>query len=335
MTDQRQSTHDKSAPPAHRLERAGPHWTGPASSTQDHVARDSTDADRPADDGAGYRSAAYDLAVDEPDVHESVADGNADERGADERTTEHPAGDGESLDAVDGPVPAGDADLDHVDPEHAVGVASVPDAEPAPGPEADTVDRGGFDSPGAAAQHDVPTDAPDGAYGINRHPADVPGAVEELEVAGEHDGVDVGTDTGQPVDVDEGAEVAGGETPIVPVPMDDSAPPDVIRPGEMLPGDLPEEPGLALFDGETTERFRDRWRELQLRFVDDPHAAEGQAVALVDEVVTALRDAVDQQRSALRDWQAGRGVDANAGDTEQTRVAVRRYRDFLDRLLAV
>ena len=158
--------------------------------------------------------------------------------------------------------------------------------------------------------------------------------MEEVEVAGERDGVPAVTDTRHPFDVDERADVAGGETPIV-VPMADAASPDVTRAGETLPGELPEEPGLALFDSETTQRFRDRWHELQLRFVDDPHVAEGQAVALVDEVVTALRDAVDRQRAALHDWQASQGADAHTGDTERMRVAVRRYRDFLDHLLGV
>lgn len=281
MTDQRQTTRDPWTPPARTLEQTGPDPAGPASSTQDSPARDWTDADPATDDAPAYQSAAYDSAVDEPDIQGPVADGTVDERGPDERTTEHPAGNAESLDAVDGPVPAGHADLDHVYPEHAVGVASVPDAEPAPDPEADTVDRGASDSPGVAA---------------------------------------LGAD---------------GATPMVQVAMDDAVSPDVTRPGEMLPGDLLEEPGLALFDGETTKRFRDRWQELQLRFVDDPHAAEGQAVALVDEVVTALRDAVDRQRSALHDWQAGQGVDAPSGDTEQMRVAVRRHRDFLNHLLGV
>lgn len=291
MTDQRQGTRDTWTPTARTLEQVDPDQTGPASSTQDSTARDSADADRPADDGTVYQSAAYDSAVDRPEIHQPLADGMAGERGTHNDTTEHPAGDDESLDAADTSGPTGHTDPDHVEPEHAVGVASVSDAEPAP----DTVDRGVLDSPRVAAV----------------------------------------TDTGQPVDVDERAGGAGGETPIVPAPMDDAASLNGARSGEMLPGDLPEEPGLALFDGETTELFRGRWQELQLRFVDDPHAAEGQAAALVDEVVTALRDAVDRQRRALHDWQSGQGVDAHSRDTEQMRVAVRRYRDFLDHLLGL
>jgi hypothetical protein len=99
---------------------------------------------------------------------------------------------------------------------------------------------------------------------------------------------------------------------------------------ELLPGELADEPVLALFDTGSTERFRDRWQQLQLRFIDDPHAVAGQAASLVDEVVIALRDAVDRQRAALDDWQSSQD-----GDTERLRVAVRRYRDFLDRMLGL
>jgi hypothetical protein len=328
MTDQLQTTRDQWTPPTGTPEHTDQDRTGTSSSTQDSTAQESTNTDRPADDGTVYRSAGYDTAVDQPDVHESVADWASNQREPDYRSTEHPAG--ESLDPVDGSVQAGQAYLDHAAPDHAVGVASVPDADPA----ADAVDRGAFDAADVAAQDDVRTDAPHETYGLDG-PADTPAVAEEPEVAQEHDGVSPVTDTGQPVHVDERADAAGGETPIVPVPRGDAASVDITDADETLPGDLPEEPGLALFDSETTQRFRDRWHELQLRFVDDPHFAEGQAVALVDEVVTALRDAVDRQRSALHDWQAGQGTDAHTGDTERMRVAVRRYRDFLDHLLGV
>ena len=60
-----------------------------------------------------------------------------------------------------------------------------------------------------------------------------------------------------------------------------------------------------------TERFRDRWQRLQMDFVDDPQTAAGLAGALVDEVVTALHDAVDRQRSELEEWRSGRVVDVH------------------------
>jgi hypothetical protein len=300
MTDQLQSTRDQETSPAGRPEHTDQDRTGPLSSTQDSTVQDPTDADRPADDGTVYRSAGYDSAVNQPDVDEPVADGTVNQREADHGTTEHPPG--ESLEPFDGSVPADHADPDHADTDHVVGMASVPDADP----EADTVDRGAFDAAGVAAHDDVRTDAPDETY---PHGAGAPAAAQDAEVA--------------------------GDAPLVPAPTGHAESPDVTRAGETLPGDLPEEPGLALFDSETTQRFRDRWHELQLRFVDDPHFAEGQAVALVDEVVTALRDAVDRQRAALHDRQANQAADAHTGDTERMRVAVRRYRDFLDHLLDV
>ena len=322
MTDQRQSTRDHWTPPTSSLEHVDPNWTEPTSSTQDSTTLDRTDGEGPDEDGTLYQSAAYDSAVDEP--------------AAEEGTTARPAGDGDDFVEVDGSVPAGQADAEHADPELAVGVASVPDAEPGPDVEADTVDRGDFDSPGVTAQDAARTEGPDGAYNIEEHATDTPTAVEVQEPAEEHHGVATVTDTGQPVDgVDERADVADGEASHVPVSVDAAVAPDVSDSGELLPGDVPKEPGLALFDDETTGRFRDRWHELQLHFVDDPHAAAGLAGTLVDEVVAALRDAVDRQRSALEDSRSGDGVDAHSADTERLRVAVRRYRDFLDRLLGL
>ena len=49
------------------------------------------------------------------------------------------------------------------------------------------------------------------------------------------------TETGMQVDdVDERADVVGGESPIVPIPGDDAAVPDVTDSGQLLPGDVPE-----------------------------------------------------------------------------------------------
>ncbi|QOC90609.1 hypothetical protein [Micromonospora craniellae] len=84
----------------------------------------------------------------------------------------------------------------------------------------------------------------------------------------------------------------------------------------------------TLFDGATAQGFRDRWRDVQLRFVDDPQAAAGQAQSLVDEAMQALSTALAEHKNKLGGWQ-----EAGSPDTEQLRVAVREYRDFLDRVL--
>ncbi|WP_435795974.1 hypothetical protein [Micromonospora taraxaci] len=84
----------------------------------------------------------------------------------------------------------------------------------------------------------------------------------------------------------------------------------------------------TLLDTDTAQGFRDRWRDVQLRFVDDPHAAAGEAQSLVEEAIQALSSALAAQKNTLGGWQ-----DAGSADTEQLRIAVRNYRDFLDRVL--
>lgn len=111
-----------------------------------------------------------------------------------------------------------------------------------------------------------------------------------------------------------------------PVPDEDTA----------LPTDMPADTsaettgGAAFFADDEATAFRDRWRDVQLRFVDDPHAAAGEAQGLVTEAVEALTAALTAQRDELSGW-----TSAGPEDTEQLRMAVRRYRDLLDRVLAI
>ena len=84
----------------------------------------------------------------------------------------------------------------------------------------------------------------------------------------------------------------------------------------------------TLFEADAAQGFRDRWRDVQLRFVDDPRAAAGEAQSLVEEAIRALSEALAAQKEKLGGWQG-----AGEADTEQLRVAVRQYRDFLDRVL--
>ena len=93
------------------------------------------------------------------------------------------------------------------------------------------------------------------------------------------------------------------------------------------PGAVPAD-AATLFEPETAQGFRDRWRDVQLRFVDDPRAAVGEAQSLVEEAIEALSAALRDQKTKLGGWQ-----DSGSADTEQLRVAVRGYRDFLDRVL--
>lgn len=80
----------------------------------------------------------------------------------------------------------------------------------------------------------------------------------------------------------------------------------------------------GFFDESAAGRFRDRWRELQADFVDDPARAVRGADELVDEVMRELAERKQGLRAAWRD---------GPGDTEELRVAMREYRSFFDQLL--
>jgi hypothetical protein len=86
-----------------------------------------------------------------------------------------------------------------------------------------------------------------------------------------------------------------------------------------------------LFAGSDAEQFRGRWSQIQISFVDEPRSAVQQADALVSEIMQRLTKTFADERSSLeRQWDTGENV-----DTEALRQALRRYRTFFDRLLAM
>ena len=96
----------------------------------------------------------------------------------------------------------------------------------------------------------------------------------------------------------------------------------------LRPGDVAEIP-IALWSEEEVQRFRDEWRELQVQFIDEPSAAVAGAKRLVTEAVEALSRSLLAQQDQLDPRHQ-----ATDPDTEALRVAMRRYREFLDRVLA-
>jgi hypothetical protein len=92
------------------------------------------------------------------------------------------------------------------------------------------------------------------------------------------------------------------------------------------------EPGMApLFSPEQTQGFRTRWQDIQGGFVDEPRRAVEQADGLVAEVMKQLAQGFADERSNLESqWDRG-----EATETEELRLALRRYRSFFDRLLSV
>ena len=92
-----------------------------------------------------------------------------------------------------------------------------------------------------------------------------------------------------------------------------------------------DEQSTALFDEKATETYQGRWQEIQARFVDDPRSATREADGLVSEVVDQLVRSFGAERTRLeKAWDHGEDV-----STEDLRVALRRYRSFFGRLLAI
>jgi hypothetical protein len=86
-----------------------------------------------------------------------------------------------------------------------------------------------------------------------------------------------------------------------------------------------------LFGENDLSGFRSRWDDVQSGFVDDPKECVHKADGLVSEVVEQLTTGFSEARSRL-EAQWARGEEAS---TEDLRLALKRYREFFQRLLSV
>ncbi|MET0900552.1 MAG: hypothetical protein ABWY45_21780 [Mycobacterium sp.] len=89
--------------------------------------------------------------------------------------------------------------------------------------------------------------------------------------------------------------------------------------------------GEALFAEQDLSELRAQWNDVQAGFVDDPRECVQKADGLVSSTVEQLTASFSQTRSRLEE-QWSRGEEAS---TEDLRIALKQYRDFFDRLLAV
>jgi hypothetical protein len=87
----------------------------------------------------------------------------------------------------------------------------------------------------------------------------------------------------------------------------------------------------SLFAEDELLGLRSRWDEVQSGFVDDPKDCVQKADGLVSDVVDQLTTGFSEARSRL-EAQWARGEEAS---TEDLRLALKRYREFFERLLAV
>jgi hypothetical protein len=90
----------------------------------------------------------------------------------------------------------------------------------------------------------------------------------------------------------------------------------------------PAAPPEALFGSLDAEGARNRFLDIQAGFVDEPHQAVEEAGRFVDELVQQVTDALRAQRGQLQ----AAGDDAS---TEDLRLTLRAYRQFVDRLLGL
>jgi hypothetical protein len=97
---------------------------------------------------------------------------------------------------------------------------------------------------------------------------------------------------------------------------------------DAAPGDTR---ALPMFAAEESSGFRTRWEAVQTGFVDEPRKAVEEADALVAQVIKRLSEVFADERTNLEhQWDRGDQI-----STEDLRVALRKYRSFFDRLLAL
>jgi hypothetical protein len=245
--------------------------------------------------------------------------------------------------------------------ERAVGVASVPDHRT----EADDgqprlVDDGDHDYPdhdehtdddehGVAEAHG-PSEAPAGETGTADDTGEAPPGQPSQRVDAQQPPArelprDEARDDVGSRDADAPDAVASEEPPVPAMARqfagqragvdeseaaDESRAADQTHHHELMPGDVAEQQVSGLFEQHAAEGFRDRWQRVQMQFVDDPKSAADQAGTPLDDVLTAAREALDEKRRSLESWRS-----EQSDDTERLRVAVRGYRDFLDRMLGL
>jgi hypothetical protein len=123
------------------------------------------------------------------------------------------------------------------------------------------------------------------------------------------------------------AEATPEAAEATPVAADGSLPP--VAAAEATPQPAPTDDALFA-EGDLSE-LRSRWNDVQATFVDDPKDCVTKADSLVSDAVDQLTSSFSHARSRLEE-QWAKGEEAS---TEDLRVALKRYRDFFDRLLAV
>jgi hypothetical protein len=136
------------------------------------------------------------------------------------------------------------------------------------------------------------------------------------------------------------ASVMREEPPTVELSPDE--PPGAVPGGGTQPAPTTAEAGAAGAAGADDDagtptldeaELTARWQRVQATFVDEPRRAVEEADALVEETMRKLSEILAAERRSLVDtWRDG--GDGSASVTEELRLALRRYRDLFQRMLA-
>ena len=111
---------------------------------------------------------------------------------------------------------------------------------------------------------------------------------------------------------------------------------DPVRAGSAAGGDARLRPGdvnlsqITFWDEEAITHFRSEWHEVKACFVDDPVSALTRAHDLLTDAVNELSEALLAERDELDPLR-----NTSTPDTESMRMAMRGYREFMDRILAL
>jgi hypothetical protein len=138
----------------------------------------------------------------------------------------------------------------------------------------------------------------------------------------------------------EATEITPTPVPTADPPAEDTGPPGLPEPATATaPADeapAEEAPaaevapaadaGTALLGSLDVADIRNRFLDIQAGFVDEPWQAVEEAGRFVDDLVRQVADALQAQRGQLGE---------SEGSTEDLRLALRAYRQFVDRLLGL
>src|SRR5437763_937575 len=142
----------------------------------------------------------------------------------------------------------------------------------------------------------IPVDAPrEGDRAGDEPPGPV--ATQESDVAGERPGE--APDDAEAAELTEAPDEAEAREAQAP---DEAEAPAAAEPEELAPGEVPVATVATIWEAEVVDGYRDRWQQLQLRFIDDPRQAAEQAQGLVTDVCQGLTNALDRHRNELDRW---------------------------------